>query len=322
MNTEKDTDSHGLEGDTGLSHPLILLRASVSPWCIPLLLSVLCVSAVKSFPERASSPRRVTTDGLRKEDLAWSPDGKRLACSYYHEPGRIAIALLDPTGGANPRLLTKDPVERSPAWSPDGTHLVFVHVTQSGTDGELDIHQMDLEGNDRKPLMATKGAFENFPSLSPDGKRLLYTTTRDKTQEIYVADADGGNPKRLTSDSTLKQYPGWSPDGKQIVFNANRDGNFDIYVMDADGTHVRRLTDDPAMDVCPRFSPNGKHIAWVSMRDTNPEVYVMDADGSHARNVSQYPGYDHFPAWMPDGKTLTWVSDRDGRYDVYALTMP
>lgn len=304
---------HAPDRCLGVSHFQFIRGHSRAFAAIPLILCALCVSAVNSD----TSPQRITHDGKRKEDLAWSPDGSQLACSYYHQRGRIGIAMMNAEGG-DLRVLTPDPVERAPGWSLDGKQLVFVHVTQSGTDGELDLHQMAADGSDRKPLVGGK-SFENFPSFSPDGKKLLFTTTRDKTQEIYVADADGSNLKRLTSDPTLKQYPRWSPDGSRILFNANPDGNFDLYSIAATGGDQKRLTDDPAMDTCPAWSPDGKQIAWVSLRDENLEIYVAHADGTSPRNLSRHPGYDYSPAWKPDG-TLTWVSDRDGRYDVYALS--
>ncbi|MGV3721578.1 MAG: TolB family protein, partial [Actinomycetota bacterium] len=92
---------------------------------------------------------RITRDGKRKEDLAWSPDGKRLACSLYHQVGQIGIAVTEPDGGAF-KVLTTSRVERAPSWSPDGLRLIFVHVTHSGTDGELDLHQMAVDGSERK----------------------------------------------------------------------------------------------------------------------------------------------------------------------------
>ncbi len=283
-------------------------------WFGPWLLLLACTLATCALSAEAGITS-FTSDGKRKEDLAWSPDGARLACSLYHQRGRIGIALIDPATGKQ-QILTTDPVERSPAWSPDGTRLAFVHVTQSGTDGELDIYSMAADGSDRKQLVNTGGkSFENYPSWSPDGKRLLFTTTIDKTQEIYTADADGKNLRRITSDPSLKQCPRWSPDGASILFTSSRDGGFELYRMPAAGGEIRRLTDDSSIDVAPAWSPDGRRIAWVSNRDGNFEIYVMDADGKGPRNVSRHPGYDFSPAWRPDGM-LTWVSDRSGGYDV------
>lgn len=281
--------------------------------CTVLLLGGLAVPAQPT----GEQPRRLTHDGRRKEDLAWSPDGRTLACSLYHQQGRIGIALLDADGG-NLRVLTTARVERSPAWRPDGTEIAFVHVTHSGTDGELDLHAMRPDGTGRRVLVPIAGkSFDNFPSWSPDGATLLFTTTRDGTQEIYTAQADGQALRRLTQDASLKQYPRWSPDGKSVLYNANGDGDFELYVLPMQAGTPRRLTYHPALDTCGTWSPDGRRIAWVTTRDGNPEVYVMSSSGSDPRNVSRHPGYDYSPAWRPDG-SLSWVSDRDGGYDVYA----
>lgn len=268
--------------------------------------------------EETSQPVRLTRDGRRKEDLAWSPDGRRLACSYYHRPGRIGIGILDEPG-VEFRVLTTVPVERAPSWSPDGRRLAFVHVTLSGTDGELDIHAMNADGSGRAPLIGGK-AFDNFPAWSPDGSRLAFTTTRDKTQEIYLADGEGKNLRRLTSDSTLKQYPRWLPDGKTLLYASNPDGNFDLYLLPTEGGERRRLTDHPATDTCPAVSPDGKRVAWASLRDDDFEIYVMGLDGSGVRRVAPHPGYDYSPAWR-DSKTLTWVTERFGRYEVVSVAL-
>ena len=288
-------------------------------WVLGVLAAAVAAGTAPGSSVRAApGPRRITTDGRRKQDLAWSPDGRLLACSLYHTAGQIGVALFDPAGRLV-RLLSTDPVEMAPAWSPDGKRLAFVHVTHSGTDGELDIHEMDLEGKTRRPVIEERKAFDMYPSWSPDGRQLLFTTTRDRTQEIYVSRADGTAPRRLTSDPSLKQHPCWSPDGKEIAFNSNRDGNFDIYTLDIEGQNLLRLTRERASDTWPAWSPDGRHIAFVSRRDGNPEVYVMNRDGAGARNLSRAPGFDDCPAWMPDGRTLTWVSDRDGGWDVYVL---
>src|SRR5262249_39965851 len=154
----------------------------------------------------------------------------------------------------------------------DGRKIAYIYVTQSGTDGELDIRQMDADGKNSAVLVDTPKSFEEFPSWSPDGKKLLFTSTRSGSQEIWVANADGSEPKQLTSASGLVQHPSWSPDGKRTLYNSNREGSQDIYVMDADGSNVRRLTTDPAMDFAPAWSPDGKRIAFTSNRDGNFEI--------------------------------------------------
>ena len=62
--------------------------------------------------------------------------------------------------------------------------------------------------------------------------------------EIYVMDADGGNPTRLTTSTVWEQSPTWSPDGTRIAFATSNETftSIQVYSMAADGTNPRRLT--------------------------------------------------------------------------------
>jgi len=71
--------------------------------------------------------------------------------------------------------------------------------------------------------------------------KIAFHSDRDGNQDIYVMNADGTNPTRLTSDPASDRVPAWSPDGTKIAFDSRRDGNFEIYVMNADGTNPTRL---------------------------------------------------------------------------------
>jgi hypothetical protein len=70
--------------------------------------------------------------------------------------------------------------------------------------------------------------------------------------EIYVMDADGSNPTRVTTGSGLKFFPVWSPDGTRIAFNGNLEaepGDFEVYHVDAvDGSDPVRVTNSPGFD--------------------------------------------------------------------------
>ena len=84
--------------------------------------------------------------------------------------------------------------------------------------------------------------------------RFLYVAYQNGNADIYVINADGGNPVQLTNDSQDDISPAWSPDGSRIIFASKRDGNFEIYVMNADGGNPVRLTNNTVDDTEPDWS--------------------------------------------------------------------
>ena len=106
---------------------------------------------------------------------------------------------------------------------------------------------------------------------------------RDGPHEIYVMDADGGNPQRLTNHPDRDFLPSWYPDGKRIAFASNRVRSFDIFVMDANGQNLQNLTNvmfgndtaptwfRPTLGVAPAaVAPTGKKsIMWGWLKRVN-----------------------------------------------------
>src|SRR5262249_47724547 len=93
-----------------------------------------------------------------------------------------------------------------------------------------------------KPLIASTQT-DATPSWSPDGKKIAFVSARSSGQELWVCDADGSNPLKLTSLGSVI-YPRWSPDGRRLVFSAltGPGGNFESYVIDAKGGAPRRIS--------------------------------------------------------------------------------
>jgi Tol biopolymer transport system component len=101
-----------------------------------------------------------------------------------------------------------------------------------------------------------------FPDWSPDSRKIAFTSTRqgDTWSQIYVINADGTNPTRLTgfdtTDDNHNQQPSWSPDGREIAFVSQRDDGFgEIYVMNADGTGHINISNNPFGDLFPDWGP-------------------------------------------------------------------
>jgi len=156
----------------------------------------------------------------------------------------------------------------------------------------------------------------------PKNGKIAFTSDRDGNREVYVMDADGGNPTNLTNNPADDATPCWSPDGMQIAFATDRDGNYEIYIMDADGGNQGRLTNDGSYDVGPAWSPDGSKVAFT--RYSGPvneirDIYVMNADGSNVTGVTS-DGRSEVAAWSPDGARIAFTySTVTGYYVVYAM---
>ena len=139
----------------------------------------------------------------------------------------------------------------------------------------------------------------------------MVSVNKDHMQ-IWVIDADGKNPIRLT-DGSVDSYPDWSPDGKKILYDAHLDPEEHnlppggITVMDTDGNNKRPLTDEGAR---PSWSPDGKRIAFVSGRNEKvSHIFVMDADGQNQIELTHDFVQKRLPSWSPDGKRIAYVGD-------------
>jgi len=231
--------------------------------------------------------------------LAWSPDGKQFAFYHkYDERKTWSIHTMN-SDGTNRQRLTheKNKWDNSPAWSPDGTKIVFAReYWDLEKNWHPEIWVMNADGSEQTQIKSLRGG---GPFISPDGSIVFHTEFKDKKSEISIADIDGNNLIHLTDNEAEEQHPEISPDGKQIVFMSNRDGNHEIYVMNIDGSNQKRITNNDVDDWYPSWSPDGSQLIFSSHRDSEKDIYIMYTDGSSLRKIIANATS---PAWLKIAK--------------------
>jgi Tol biopolymer transport system component len=167
-----------------------------------------------------ASIRIVNANGGQERDLAygfspvWSPIDGRIAFYADHPPRSLNadIYLLDDMG-RNLHNLTQNQFHNwDPAWSPDGSQIVFI----SSRDGNPDLYVMNARcgqtpehcGDGLRRLTHTT-AMNATPAWSPDGRRIAFESHRDGYSHLYLVNADGNGLRRITFGRANNRFPVW-----------------------------------------------------------------------------------------------------------------
>jgi TolB protein len=220
------------------------------------------------------------------------------------------------TGHEDRNLTGTDAIESSPAWSPDGSRLVFAH-----DDGQaVDLYSMKPDGSDQTRLTNTPEQ-ESAAGWSPDGKQIGFTTFADPGGgTLWVMNADGTKLHAIyANENAFVGFEDWSPDGRTILLgvDARGGGQLDLYAIGVNGKGLTALTRVEGDDSGGKWSPNGaKFVFWSDgypPRD-GPGIHIMNSDGSSpARVLADTLGLDTAAfAWSPDGQQIAWTGKKEG----------
>jgi uncharacterized protein YjdB len=255
-------------------------------------------------------------------------DTARLSASWTDETGRTigpasdltwrssntAVVSLSGVGAITAAGQGSARIVAATSWGKADTADVYVQgalLFTSNRGGSADLYAVDPRSPGAPLRLTSDSSVETMAAYSRDGAAIAYVSNREGTFDLYVANADGSAPRRVTRTPATEFTPRWTPDGRHIVFGAQAAGarTAQIWAVGVDGSGLRALTGGEATDLEPAVSPDGGTIAFTTTRDGNYEVYVMSGDGGQPRNVSRSPHKESHPAWFPDGQ-LAYIQER------------
>ncbi|MGH9832803.1 MAG: protein kinase domain-containing protein, partial [Blastocatellia bacterium] len=206
------------------------------------------VFGIETAPLRESDIWVMSADGGKQVNLtkspgydtrpAFSPDGTRIAfCSNRGADFiyNFDIWVMNANGSDARRLTDYAEYDSDVTWSPDSKRLAF---TRAMPEKQFDILVINADGTNLVNLANTTEFDETVPAWSPDGRRIAFASTRgsqNKNYNIWVMDADGANPRMVTTPSGNNYEPAWTPDSRRLVFQSSRDFNVEIYITDVEG---------------------------------------------------------------------------------------
>ena len=217
---------------------------------------------------------------------------------------------------------------RHPAISPDGKTIAFSY--------QGDIFTVPSSGGTAKQI-TSNAAFDSYPVWSPDGNHIAFASNREGSIDVWVMDANGGIPKRVTTNSG-SEYPLRWKDNSTIMFKASImptaksiifAGSYpQVYTVGMDGGRPKLFSDITmdALDINASgdvlyIDRKGYEDEWRKHHRSPITRDVWLKSGDSFRKLTTFDGEDRDPVWASDGKSFYYLSEQSGTLNVYHRTI-
>jgi dipeptidyl aminopeptidase/acylaminoacyl peptidase len=274
--------------------------------------------------------------------------------------GGNQIWIIPVRGGEAEKLTEEEAGVSQFRWSPDSKRIAYVVRDTPQDKAERDKRKKDrfdaivvdsdfiyshlwtIALQSREKRRVTEGAFSaSDPQWSPDGRWVAYVAARagaqessftdiseDRNTDIYVAPAEGGRARQLTTNPGPDSQPRFSPDGRWVAYTSHPDPavwaqKTDLLVVPAEGGTPRNLTEGQSDSVSgpARWSRDGRDLYVAASVGVYGQLLRVPAAGGEARAVFEKPGGYSGVDLSPDNTRLAFLfEDAKQPEDVWVST--
>jgi Tol biopolymer transport system component len=231
-----------------------------------------------------------------------SPNGKRIAFARVDPITFTSQVWTMKMNGSDQTNISKDSVvasESGPAWSEDGSRILFVRQGPGGPPfggaGSIWIRKANGPGT---PRQLTQGPFDANPAMSPDGDLIAFSRAEEDGRHLMLMKSDGTGP---LTDLGLGSKPDWSPDSSQIVYGQGGIGPI-MVVNVSDPSQRHQLAG--LFNEAPAWSPDGTDIVFIQCSGPMVcEIALMTATGQNPHTITSDTAQgmsDQKPDWQRD----------------------
>jgi Tol biopolymer transport system component/DNA-binding winged helix-turn-helix (wHTH) protein len=228
-------------------------------------------------------PVVVKSTALDPRSPVWLEDGRQL---LFADP--TGIFQWDRDRGAT-QIYASDGVLGSASAGPkrDGKLPLAVSVDKWDSDiWQISLNAEGTKATGQATILQRSTASDAHPDYSPDGRMIAFVSDRSGSGEVWVADADGSNPRQLTHQGGhITSYPRWSPDGTKIAYHARLPDVSEVYVVDAKLGAPRQIThENPGMALA-TWSRDGKYLYASTLVGGRGTEFRFPATGGPAERL-------------------------------------
>ena len=263
------------------------------------------------------------------KEPVYAPDGKSVYSGGVSQNGsfviyKIPVSPITGEATAEPVVIKDLGLAHFNALSisTDGKKLLYSTGVPSGELMSIPISTDSNEATgEPKPLVQSSGYRKSLPTFSQDGRTIAYLQwNAGANQKIWLMDANGANPRQLTSGRDPHWSSSWFPDNDTIVFIVQPGGGQEVHTVSV-STGRQKLLFKAALSMgWVRVSPDGKQLAFLSAKGETINVWVMPITGGPPRQLSFDRDSIGWPSWSPDGKSLAVQMKRGS--NTYLAIMP